>query len=332
MAVTLKDVAQRAGVSESAVSRAFTQGASVSEKMRKKVDRAASELGYAPNVLASSLTTGRTKLIGFVSNNFHNPVFLEILDLFTKGLQVQGLKPLLVNLSDETGPEGPLRMLRQYSVDGIIVASSTLPTSFGEAFSKSNLPTVYAFGRSSLAPDVHFVGVDNRECGRLAARTLAERGYKHIAFLGGPEKSVSTVERRNGFLQECAKHKQLNPTVSHAATYTYEAGRLEMQRLLQAKPAEAYFCGDDVVALGALSVLAEKNIKVPETVGILGLNDMEMAGWASFNLTTIRQPIPEIVHASIELMVAMLKHPQRSPEMRLFPCKLVERKTLRPTA
>jgi len=104
MAATLKDVAMKAGVSTSAVSRTFTEGASVSIRMRRKVERAATELGYRPNFLARSLTTRRTKMIGLVSNNFHNPIFLQVFDLFTRGLQDRGLRPLLVNLSNETDP------------------------------------------------------------------------------------------------------------------------------------------------------------------------------------------------------------------------------------
>jgi len=91
MAVTLQDVAKLAGVSRSAVSRTFTAGASVSPKMRARVEQAAAELGYSPNALASSLTTGRTKLIGLVSNNFHNPIFLQVFDKFTRALQDRGL-------------------------------------------------------------------------------------------------------------------------------------------------------------------------------------------------------------------------------------------------
>ena len=111
MPPTLKDVAERAGVSRAAVSRTFTVGASVSPSMRRKVEKAADELGYSPNALASSLTTGRTKLIGLVSNNFHNPIFLEVFDLFTRGLQDRGLRPLLVNLSNETDPAQSIRCL-----------------------------------------------------------------------------------------------------------------------------------------------------------------------------------------------------------------------------
>ena len=131
MRVTLREVAALAGVSRSAVSRCFTEGASVSPATRAKIEKAADELGYRPNALASSLTTGRTKLIGLVSNNFHNPIFLQVFDLFTRALQDRGLRPLLVNLSQETDPAASVQMLRQYSVDGVIAVSYThltLPT------------------------------------------------------------------------------------------------------------------------------------------------------------------------------------------------------------
>ena len=176
MVATLKDVALLAGVSTSAVSRAFTKGASVSPAMRAKVELAATELGYSPNVLASSLTTGRTKLIGLVSNNFHNPVFLEVFDLFTRALQDRGLRPLLVNLSEDAAPEASVRLLQQYSVDGVVVASSTLPAGFAESFRRAGVPVVHSFGRKTDAPQVHVVGVDNVACGRLAARELIARG------------------------------------------------------------------------------------------------------------------------------------------------------------
>ncbi|MEP0234239.1 LacI family DNA-binding transcriptional regulator [Roseibium sp.] len=331
MVVTLKEVAERAGVSRSAVSRAFTDGASVSDKMRRKVEKAARELGYSPNALASSLTTGRTKLIGLVSNNFHNPIFLEVFDLFTRGLQDRGLRPLLVNLTDETDPENSVRMLRQYSVDGVVVASSTLPPGFAKAFRDAQVPVVHSFGRYSSAPQVHVVGIDNMECGRIAVRELAARGHRKIAFLGGPETATSTQDRLAGFMQEVAQHPQIKAAYSYANAYSFEAGRHEMLRLLeQPTHAEAYFCGDDVLSIGALSAIRERGLSVPNDIGILGLNDMEMAGWENINLTTIHQPIRQIITSSIELMVAMLDEPDRYPEARIFPCSVVERGTLKP--
>lgn len=330
MVVTLKEVAERAGVSRSAVSRSFTPGASVSEKTRRKVEKAAKELGYSPNALASSLTTGRTRMIGLVSNNFHNPIFLTVFDQFTRGLQARGLRPLLVNLTDEIEPANSVRMLRQYSVDAVIVASSTLPPQFSQAFREARVPVVNAFGRHSSTPDVHVVGIDNVECGRMAARTLLARGYTELAFLGGPEGATSTQDRQAGFLSELAAHPDIAVSCSHASAYSFEAGRQQMQRLLTQRPAQAYFCGDDVLSIGAISAIADAGLSVPGDIGILGLNDMEVAGWENIALTTIRQPIREIVNSSIELMVATMDDPDRHPEARLFPCAIVERKTLRP--
>ena len=328
MPVTLKDVAELAGVSRSAVSRTFTEGASVSAKTRAKVVAAANKLGYSPNVLARSLTTRRTKLIGLISNNFHNPVFLQVFDLFTRELQARGFKPLLVNLSDETDPRKSLQMMRQYSVDGVIVASSTLPPEFSRAFRNAQVPVVHAFGRFTGAPDVHIVGVDNRRCGMMAAEHLIALGYQHIGFLGGPENATTTVDRWDGFKSAAKQHSGITLSHSFAEDYSFDAGRLEMARLLNNTPAEAYFCGDDVLSLGAISAIRSAGLHVPEDIGILGMNDMEMAAWAGIELSTIHQPISQIIASSVELIVAILDDPNRYPESRLFPCHIVERKTL----
>ncbi len=330
MSVTLKDVAELAGVSRSAVSRTFTEGASVSKKTRQKVEKAALQLGYHPNALASGLTTGRTKLVGLISNNFHNPIFLEVFDLFTRGLQDRGLRPLIVNLQEETSPEQSVRMLRQYSVDGVVVASSTLSPDFARAFRDAKIPVVHTFGRFANAPDVHVVGIDNVECGRMAAQTLIARGYERVAFLGGPADATSTQDRMRGFLGVLDGRPDVEVTYSFASAYSFDAGRVEMTKQLMTDRAEAYFCGDDVLSIGALSAIESAGLRVPEDVGVIGLNDMEMARWESINLTTIRQPVRQIIDGSIDLVVSMLEQPDRYPEARLYPCKLIERGTLRP--
>jgi DNA-binding LacI/PurR family transcriptional regulator len=331
--VTLREVALRAGVSTSAVSRAFTPGASVSAAKRAAIEAAASELGYSPSVLASALTTGRTQMIGLVSNNFHNPVFLEVFDQFTRGLQDRGLRPLLVNLSGDMAQEDAVRMLRRYSVDGVILASSTLPPDYAAKFLEVGLPVVHCFGRWSPRPEVNIVGIDNRAAGRLAAGTLLARGYRRIAFLGGPDNATSTQDRLAGFLDVANARDGVAVSASFATAYSFDAGRAEMQRLLAEGPmAEAWFCGDDVLSIGALSALADAGFDVPRDVGILGLNDMEMARWPNIDLTTVRQPIAEIIAASIDLVVASLNDPHRPAEARLFGCSIVERGTLRPRA
>lgn len=242
------------------------------------------------------------------------------------------MRPLLVNLSSETEPENSLRMLRQYSVDGVIVASSTLSPQFAKAFSDAQILVVHSFGRCASAPDVHVVGIDNVECGRMAARTLLARRYRKIGFLGGTENATSTIDRRAGFLEalDGAKVEGADVRVSYADAYSFAAGRAEMLRLLQKDPAQAYFCGDDVLSIGALSAIDSSGLKVPRDIGIIGLNDMEMAKWENINLTTIRQPIKQIVESSVQLVLAAIEDSKRHPEARLFACETVERCTLRP--
>ncbi|MHA3916071.1 LacI family DNA-binding transcriptional regulator [Halovulum sp. GXIMD14793] len=327
--VTLKDVAELAGVSRSAVSRTFTKGASVSGKTREKVERAAQKLGYSPNALASSLTTGRTKLIGLISNNFHNPIFLEVFDQFTRALQERGLRPLIVNLSDEKEPAHSVTMLRQYSVDAVIVASSTLPPTFAKAFHDAGVPVVHTFGRSNTSPDVHVVGIDNVECGRIAARELLARGYKRLGYLGGPRDATSAQDRLKGFEDELRGIRGIEVHSVFSGAYSFDAGRAEMLRQLAGTPAEAYFCGDDVLSIGALSALRDHGLKAGQDIGIIGLNDMEMARWESIDLTTIHQPIERIITTSVDLVEDLLQEPDRYPEARIFPCKVIERGTLR---
>ena len=197
--VTAQQVAGRAGVSISAVSRTFTPGASVSAATRDKVMKAASALGYQPNFMARSLMTGRTALIGLVSNNFNNPAFMEIFDLFTRKLQERGLRPLLANLSGNSDPGQAVAMLRQYSVDAVIVASSTVSKAFIDGCLAAEIPVVHAFGKPSGQSAIHVVGADNVQGGTLAAQTLLQLGYGKIAFLGGPRSASSTVDRLKGF-------------------------------------------------------------------------------------------------------------------------------------
>ncbi len=331
--VTLREVALQAGVSRSAVSRAFTPGASVSPRTRAAIEKAAAELGYSPSVLASALTTGRTKMIGLVSNNFHNPVFLEIFDQFTRGLQDRGLRPLLVNLSGGMDGETAVEMLRRYSVDGVILASSTLPAELALRFRDAGLPVVHSFGRRADQPLVNLVGVDNRACGGLAARTLSNAAIAGLPSLAAQKapprpKIALPVSGRRPLAIPASRSRPASPKPIPS---TQAAPKCSAFWPL-APVAEAWFCGDDVLSIGALSALADAGLKVPQDVGIIGFNDMEMARWANINLTTIRQPIAEIIAASIDLVVAAVEDEDLPPVLRLFDCSVVERGTLKPRA
>lgn len=326
--VTLAEVAQLAGVSRSAVSRTFTPGASVSAQTRELVEKAASELGYRPNILARSLTTGQTGLVGLVANNFKNPAYLEIFDTFTRLLQARGLRTLLINLTDEVEPQRSLDLLLQYQVDAVVVATSTLPVEFSSAFAAAGLPVVHAFGRTNEG-DYDVVSIDNRAAGALAAKRLLASGYTRLGFLGGPQTATSTRDRLAGFMSVVESVPNTTVQVHFARGYTFEAGNQAMHDLMEAGLAEGYLCGDDMIAMGAISALQSAGTRVPEDIGILGFNDIQMAGWENIRLSTISQPITRVLELTVERLQAQLHTPESfKPSVTLLPCRVIERDTL----
>ncbi len=326
---TARQVAGLAGVSISAVSRTYTEGASVAPDTRKKILEASRALSYQPNVMARSLMTGRTELIGLVSNNFDNPAFMQIFDLFTRGLQKNGLRPLLVNLSATADPREAVNMLRQYSVDGVIVASSTVSPKFVSGCLAANIPLVHAFGKAAAKQRHPIVSADNVQGGRLAAQALLQHGYRRVVFLGGPEAASSTQDRLKGFRGGLADGGLAPLAQLFAPTYSHDDGRELMKKLLKLKKFEAVFCGDDILAIGALDACKELGVSVPSEVGVLGFNDISMASWACYNLSTIRQPIAEIIIRAVQLAIALIKSPHRAIGKTLMPCEIVLRGTLR---
>ena len=273
--------------------------------------------------------TGRTELIGLVSNNFDNPAFMQIFDLFTRGLQDNGLRPLLVNLSANAHPQEAVDMLRQYSVDAVIVASSTVSPQFVTGCLAAKIPLVHAFGKLSGKQRYPIVSADNVQGGKLAAQTLLKHGYQQVAFLGGPQSASSTRDRLKGF-KDGLKARGLAPIHEEfAPAYSHEDGRELMLRLLQKERLDAVFCGDDILAMGALDACKEQSVSVPQDLGILGFNDISMASWASYNLSTIRQPIAEIIIDAVQLAISLIKQPESPARNTRMLCDVILRGTLR---
>ncbi|MBB3227534.1 DNA-binding LacI/PurR family transcriptional regulator [Luteibacter sp. Sphag1AF] len=325
-----RDVADAAGVSISAVSRTFTDGASVSAKTRDKVLAAAEQLGYQPNPLARSLMTGRTELIGLVSNHFANPAFMDVFDLFSRELQARGLRPLLANLGADDDGRSALDMLRQYNVDAVLVATSAPPRGFTESCRSAGMPLLHVFGRAGQRNGVPVVTVDNLAGGQLAGEAMMARGLRRVAFLGGAEGDAATQDRGKAFASVAGRALKAS---LFAGDYTHEHGRRAMHQLLDDHAdLDGVFCGDDVLALGAMDACRERGIDVPGQISIVGFDDMPLASWPAFQLTTVRQPMHAMVLYAIERIVAWMAQPDQVPRSKLFSCEWVERRTLRALA
>lgn len=191
------------------------------------------------------------------------------------------------------------------------------------------MPVVQAFGRPTATTSGNVVGADNRQGGRLAGDMLRERNYQNIAFLGGPQSSTSTDDRLQG-LKESLAAARLEPcAVVYGHSYCHEAGFTLMKQLLRNGGIDAVFCADDVLAMGAMDACLEAGIKVPRDIGVIGFDNMAMAAWPAYNLTTIGQPAAEIIVTAVELLLSIIDKSDPTVDVRLFNCKPIERGTLR---
>ena len=160
------------------------------------------------------------------------------------------------------------------------MTTSTLQSSFAKAFHNAEMPLVHAFGPRSSNPQVHIVGIDNVECGRIPARALAQRNYRRVGFLRGSASATLTRDRLDSFLEELTSHSQIRVSHLFCAVYSFDTSSEEMQRLLTTNmPAEAYFCDDDVLSIGTLSAITSAGLSVPSNIGLIGLKDMEITSW-----------------------------------------------------
>ena len=327
MKVTLKDVAAAAGVSRSAVSRAFTPGASVSAATKARVMEAAKALGYTPSALASSLTTGKTKLIGLLIDDFAMVDLPEMLETISAALQAAGLHPILINIAGATEPGDAARLLQSYSVDGAILISRRLPAEFAAALRTPSRPVVHACAGQLAEGPVHTAGIEEEAVGRIAARTLLSLGYRRLTLVTGPEDNETTHDRAAGFLKVC-RNRDIPVNVRQTTGLSVEDGQSAMVQELADGPGEAVFCTDDTLALGALAAIEDAGLEVPDDIGLLGLSSAAIAANPRLSLSTIGIPMAKIAAETVDILTAALEDPALEPQRRRVRCKVVHRASL----
>jgi DNA-binding LacI/PurR family transcriptional regulator len=327
--VSQKDIARRAGVSQATVSRVFSDGDSVSEQKRERVLTIAEELGYRPDAIARSLVQRDTMIIGLVIVRFTNPFYARMIKDFTRQLQNRGYSTLLFNVEDSQEMEERLPTALQYRVDGVIITSAMLSSKMAAEYAKTGTPIVL-FNRYTLEGNVNAVCCDNTEGGRLAAQTLLEDGHERLAYIAGEQGSSTNRDRKQGFEEVLGQHGYLLQWCEQG-DYSYESGYAAARRLLQndQRP-DAIFCANDLMAMGALDVARhEFNLKVPGDLSIIGFDDIPMAQWPCYSLTTIRQPFKPMVDTTIEVLMNAIQSPDGEADMRWVTPELIRRRTTR---
>lgn len=301
MRVTADDVAAAAGVSRAMVSRAFTEGASISEARRAHVRAVAEELGYRPNLIARGLTGRQTGLIALVVGSVSSPYEAWFLDHMSRAVRAQGSWPLLIQVEpgDEVAPA--LDHALSYQVDGAIVAAGSISAALAERCRRSGAPVVMV-GRVLADGGTDAVCCDNAAGMRLLVDRLVARGCKRIAWIGGRAETFSDRERLAGLEAALAAHG-LAVFAARRGDYSVDSGLAQGLALLSAAATpDAVACGNDAMALGVIAAARRLRMDVPGAVCVTGFDDIPAAGWEPFSLTTIRNPVDATAREALRLL------------------------------
>ncbi len=326
--VTALDVARRAGVSRSAVSRTMTVGASVSPLTRSKVLTAAAELGYQPNLMARSLMTQRTHLVALVMAQLRNPFFTEMIADFNAEFSRRGYQTMLFALSPEERVEEVVERALPYQPDGVVLVTCSLTPELAERCRARRLPVV-VMNRPGDAFAPH-VWIRGDAIGDQVAQLLLDEGRRRFVLLEF-NQSEPLSGRSRSYIQRLLRASGVDVTVDYGG-FDYQSGRAAALRLLRSPtPPDAIFCVNDLVALGALDAARmDLGLQVPRDLSIVGFSDIEQAGWRSHDLTTARIPVDALVQSVVDGMLQRIEEPETALADVLIDCPIMLRGTTLP--
>jgi DNA-binding LacI/PurR family transcriptional regulator len=323
---TAEDVARAAGVSRATVSRAFTPSTYVAAKTREKIEKAAMSLGYRRNALARALIKNESDLVAVVTGKMNNMFDAQVFDALTLRLQANRRWGLLVHANDEDVG----RLLNEalsYPVQAVIVRSGSVDASTIEQCAHVGVPMILT-GMEYTHFKADSVCCNNVSGAQLAANTLIETGAKRIAYLGGPKQLYSEMSRFDGFVRELNVHG-LEPVMVERGDFTFESG-FEMGKRMLCGPnrPDGVFCCNDAMAIGVLNAARNHlGLGVPDELAVVGFDDIPMAAWPCFQLTTIRNAVEPTVDAVSRVLEYRLMYPDAPAQNVRIEPELIRRQT-----
>jgi DNA-binding LacI/PurR family transcriptional regulator len=332
--VTIRDVAESAGVSTATVSLALADNTLIAEATRVRVQAIAAALGYWPSALGRGLQGGRSEAVGLViphtgGHVFGHLYFMDLLSGVSEVLDAANKVLVLSTTSSESDEEAAyLKILQTQHVGGIILASAALHDANIDRLKASGHPFVF-IGRYPLDPSIPTVSLDDFGGAAAATRHLLGRGHRRIAHISGPLNHLSASDRKAGY--EAALAEAGLPIAASLAIegdYSEAAGRLGMAQLLAlAEPPTALFAGSDETAIGAMAVLREAGREPGRDFPVVGFDDVILARHVTPGLTTIRQPMRQMGRAAAELLMRVMNGEPPDGVRRQFTTELVVRQS-----
>ncbi len=331
--ITSMDVAKLAGVSQSAVSRVFTKGASASAKTIEKVQNAAKELGYRPNRIARSLLTGRSYMIGLVVAYLDNYFYPEILERLSNSLQKEGYH-VLIFMAAQTAQnvDKVVEEILEYQIDAIVTASVALSSELTMKCESAGIP-VLQFNRIQRHSSFASVTTDNHLGGSLIAKHLIDQGYRSFGYIAGWEGASTQRDREAGFRQTLNDYG-FDVTARAVGNFRTEQSREAALSIVnQSAIPEAVFVANDAMALVVMDVFRfELGLTIPDDIGIVGYDDVPPSRLASYDLTTVSQPAEQMVQQTVFLIMQYMQgKPIEQNEIKL-PGQLIIRSSSQKTS
>lgn len=328
-AVTSIDVAREAGVSQATVSRTFAPAgeSSVSDDLRLRVIRAAERLGYRPNAIARSLITRKSRLVALLFSYLDNPFYADALEQLCHALQAQGYHAIVFMMPDTLADvDATVEQLLEYQVDGLVTASVELSSAICERCLATGVPVV-TFNRIQDDDRLSSVSTDNMRGGRLAAQHLMEIGCQRISMIGGWQGASTNRDREFGFRTELEMNGR--------TLFSYGEGLFSLSAAEKAARAmfsgpgphpDGVFVTNDYMAMRVMDVLRKQfELRIPQDVAIVGFDDVGMAGGSSYDLTTVRQPVNQMVQTAVRILLDRVSGRVSEPEHVILGAKLFAR-------
>lgn len=321
------DVARVAGVSKSAVSRAFNGGV-VSEDARERIMEAANQLKYRPNIIARSLTTNESKLIGLAITHLDNQFYPEMVEMLHARLATAGYRLVLFITRGETDVDPVLDELLGYRLDGVILASSSMAARLASECQAARVPVVM-FNNIDTEGHVPGVCADNVHGARMIAQFLIEAGHRRFSLITGLAESSTSNERSAAFSEAIQACPAATLRVE-SGEYTFEGAARATRALLSlSAPPDAIFCVNDHMAFAALQTAREMRFEPGRNVSIVGFDNTPIARWPAFSLTTYAQPLREMIDTAVSAILAQIQGIPVDSSTRRIEGRLVVRASTR---
>ena len=301
---TLKDIGNVLNISPAAVSKAMHDDSRISEKTKEAVKRVAKELDYQPNHLASALRKGKSNLVGVIVPRTNSNFFSSVIEQMEAVLNKAGYNIIITQSNESFEKECKnIDTLLYTQVDGIIasMANETVDLSHFEKIKSNGIPLIL-FDRGENDLNVDYVGINDYDSSHMIVKHLVEKGCKRIAHIGGYRRTRIFNNRIKGYVDALKKHKlPIDDSLIIESSLTLDDGRREMQQLLKLKNRpDAVYVASDYAALGALQVLNENNINVPNDIRLVGFGNEPFTSLVSPSITSVTQHSKDIGRLAAE--------------------------------